>query len=80
MAWYWTVLITLLAVWSISCILTQFNEDYALYWSVGLVYPLLWVLLYPARACIMYDRNVGYYRKHNISKAQYIFGKRPKRR
>lgn len=78
MAWYWIVLITLLVVWSVSLILAQFNEEYVLYWAVGLVYPIMLVLLYPLRACLRYNRSRGYYQKHNISKIQYVFGKRPK--
>lgn len=78
MAWYWIVLITYSVMCVITLILTQINEDYALYWAVGIPYIIIYALLYPVRAWFKWERSKGYYEKHGISRWQYIFGKRVK--
>lgn len=78
MAWYWIVLLTVLVMWVIGVILAQIDEDYALYWSMGLMYPLLLVLLYPFRAMWQYENSRRFYEKHGITKMQFLFGKRAK--
>lgn len=78
MEWYWVVLITAIAFWAVSIILAQFDEDYTLYWACGLLYPVVYLLMYPLRAINRYDNHKDYYQKNGISKVQYVFGKRPK--
>lgn len=78
MDWYWIVLITYIVMCAITLILTQINEEYALYWAVGILYPIVYVLLYPIRAWVKWGMSRGYYQKHGISRLQYIFGKRVK--
>lgn len=78
MDWYWIVSITYIAMCAITLILTQINEKYALYWAVGILYPIVYTLLYPVRAWVKWERSKGYYQKHGISRWQYIFGKRVK--
>ena len=78
MAWYWIALITYIVMCAITLILTQINEDYALYWAVGILYPIVYALLYPVRAWVKWGRSKGYYQKHGISRLQYVFGKRVK--
>ena len=76
MGWYWIALITLAVVWMITTLIAQFDEDYALYWAMGLVYPIARVLTYPIRALRTYERSRASYEKHGITKAQYFFGAR----
>lgn len=78
MEWYWIVLITYLVMCAISLILAHINEDYALYWAAGILYPIVYALLYPVRAWVKYSRSIRYYQKHGISRWQYILGKRVK--
>lgn len=78
MSWYWIVLITYCVMCVITLILTQINEDFALYWAVGLPYIVIYVLLYPVRAWFRWERSKNYYLKHGINRLQYILGKRVK--
>lgn len=80
MNWYIIVMITLGIYWIIGSVITAIDEDLGLYWAVGLVYPLLMVLLYPVRAWRTYTHSSGYYEKHNISRLQFMFGKRVHKR
>lgn len=70
------IIITLLVTWIINCIVVFISEEAALYVSMGLVYPVLWVLTYPVRAWKTYSSSKHYYERHNITRLQYIFGKR----
>ena len=76
MRWYWIVLITYTVTCVITVILAQFKEDYAFYWAAGLPYLVMYVLFYPVRAWLRYDRYKEYYKKDGISRLQYILGKR----
>lgn len=77
MPWYWVVVITLAAYWTIGCLLTQFNNDDILfYWAMGLLYPVLYVIFYPIRAWKTYSYSKAYYQKNGITRMQYMFGKR----
>ncbi len=76
MPWYIVSVITVCCFWFVSIVLAQFDEDYVLYWAVGLLYPVFKVILYPIRAANNYNNNKRYYEEHGISKVQYIFGKR----
>lgn len=78
MDWYLIVLITYIVICLISIILLQINEEYVLYWACGIPSLIIFVLLYPVRAWVEWDRSKGYYQKHGISRWQYIFGKRVK--
>lgn len=80
MEWYWIVLITMAVFWLVSIVLAQFDEDYTLYWACGLLYPILYVLLYPFRAMKHYEQYRAIFEKKGISKVQYVFGKRGHKR
>lgn len=80
MEWYWIVLITAVVFWTVSIILAQFDEDFTLYWACGLLYPIIYLLIYPIRAIKRYNNSKTYFEKRGISKVQYVFGKRPKER
>lgn len=54
----------------------QVDEDYACCWAMGLLYPILWIILYPIRAWKTYSSHYSYYQKHGITRLQYMFGKR----
>ena len=77
MKWYWISLITLLVYWSIGVVIAQIDYgDWLELWAMGLMYPVLRVLFYPVRAWKEYSDWQEYYQKHNITRLQYIFGKR----
>lgn len=76
MPWYVVSIITICCFWAVSVVLSQIDEDYVIYWAVGLLYPILKVILYPAIAINRYNNEKEYYEKHGISKLQYVFGKR----
>lgn len=78
MDWYLVVLITYFVICSITTVIALFNEEYALYWAVGLPCIIIYILLYPVRAWVHYERCKGYFNKYGISRLQYIFGKRVK--
>ena len=78
MKWYWIALITYTVMCIITLIIAEIDEDKALHWAVGIPFLIAYVLLYPVRAWVKYDRSKNYYKKHNITKVQYIFGKRVK--
>lgn len=71
-----TVIITLVIYWCIGFIISQINEEWAIFWAVGLIYPIIYIISYPIRAWKTYNNSIGYYRKHNVSRLQYLFGKR----
>lgn len=79
MAWYWIVFLTVVIFWAVSIVLAQFDEDYALRWSCGLLYPILYILFYPVRVLRQYETYRDYYEKHGITKWQFLFGKRTKK-
>lgn len=76
MAWYSIIIIITLVYWTIGVILVMIDEDWACYWAMGLLYPVLLVLTYPVRAWKTYSSSKHYYERHNITRLQYIFGKR----
>lgn len=78
MEWYWIVLITLSAWWlfGVVLLLLDVRIETEELWIVGLWYPILWVLFYPLRAWRTYSQSCHYYAKHNITRLQYLFGKR----
>ena len=80
MTWYQIVLLTLLAVWVVGVILAQIDEDYAVYWAMGPLYPLLRMLFYPIRAMRQYENSRTFYEKHGITKMQFLLGKRARER
>lgn len=78
MEWYRIVLITLSAWWLLGVVLVHLNVSIETeeLWIMGLWYPILWVLFYPLRAWHTYSQSCQYYAKHNITRLQYLFGKR----
>lgn len=76
MEWYWIAIITYVAMCMITLVLAQINEDYALYWAVGIPYVVICLLLYPVRAWLRWEGSKNYYLKHGISRWQYMLGKR----
>ena len=62
----------------ITLIIAEIDEDKALYWAVGIPFLIAYVLLYPVRAWVGYDKSRNYYKKQGITKLQFIFGKRVK--
>ena len=72
------VIATLLAYWTGGIILAalidmnRLNDDAFAFYSMGLLFPVVYVLLYPARAWHRYSQREGYYKKHGISRFQYI--------
>lgn len=79
MAWYWIVLITLGVYSAIGTIIGVWGKDEWLEtWGIGFVGVLLWLILYPVRAWRTYSSSIKYYKKRNISRLQYMLGKRAK--
>ena len=76
MTWYSIIIIITLVYWTIGVILVMIDEDWACYWAMGLLYPILYIILYPIRAWKTYSSHYSYYQKHDITRLQYIFGKR----
>lgn len=78
MKWYWISTITLLAWWAIGCVIagTTDDERFLQAWAMGIVFPILFCVLYPIRAVITYNNSKPYYEKHKITRLQYLLGKR----
>ena len=78
------VLFTLMIYWLLGCFLVLFvdlvfhkyQEEAALAWAVGPVFPIIWVLTYPIRAWRSYSSKKDYYLFHNITRWQYLLGRR----
>lgn len=77
MSYFTVVILTLTVYWLIGFAIAIIDEDYSVYWSVGLIYPIMYVLTYPIRIWMRYSRSKQFYQKHNISRWQYFWGKRP---
>lgn len=75
-----TIVITLFVYWVIGFIIACIDEDKAVFWAVGLVYPIAYVLTYPYRTIVNYRNSQRYFQKNNISMLQYFFGKRVQRK
>lgn len=76
MSWYCIVIIALFVYWTIGLILAVLKEEWSQYWSMGLVYPIAFVILYPIRAWMIYSEHKEWYEKRGISRLQYMLGKR----
>lgn len=76
MPWYLVCGLSLIGFWVIGTVLVQIDEKYAVGWSIGIIYPILWTLCYPIRAVTTYRRYEQQYRKHGISMVRYLFGAR----
>lgn len=70
------IIIHLFVFWIIGVIAVCIDEDWGVYWAMGLLYPILWILLYPIREWRHYSRYKTEYQKHDITRLQYMFGKR----
>lgn len=69
----WTIVTTLAVYWLCGMVIAMCGkEDWLPYWAIGLIYPVLYVLLYPIRAWGEYSRSKIYYEKHNINRLEYI--------
>lgn len=80
MKWYYICAITLSAYWLVGCVIALFDKEEWLYiYAMGLLYPVLYILLYPIRAWKSYNSYRIYYEKDGISWMQYLFGKRRNR-
>lgn len=77
MEWYAISIITLLIYWLIGLIiyLIKDKESFLLYWAVGFVYPLTYIILYPVRIFNKYKGSIKYYEKYNVSYWDMLFGK-----
>ena len=72
-----TVVLTLLIYWTIGLILCYIDKIDIVYWyCCGLIGLIFLVVTYPVRTWISYSRSCNYYKKHGISRLQYMFGKR----
>lgn len=78
MTWYWITLITYTVMCVVTLIIAQVNEECALYWAVGMPALIIWILLYPVRAWVKWEKSKTYYQKLGISRWKYILGKRVK--
>lgn len=76
MTLYSIIIIILFIYWTIGAIVVSINEDWGVYWVIGLLYPILWILLYPIREWRHYSKYKAEYQKHDITRLQYMFGKR----
>lgn len=77
MAWYWVVILTLTIYWIIGIVIgITTDEDNLIYWSTGLIYPIILIILYPIRTWYTYSKSIAYYKKRNITRFQYMLGKR----
>lgn len=77
------VAITLMAYWIVGTVvffISKQNETVGCLWAMGLVYPVLYALFYPIRAIKTYNASSAYYQKRGISRVQYLFGKRIRRK
>ena len=76
MSWYSIIIIITLVYWTIGVILVGIDEDWACYWAMGLLYPIMKIILYPIRAWITYSQHKEWYEKRGISRLQFMLGKR----
>lgn len=77
------VAITLIAYWIVGTVvffISKQNETVGCLWAMGLVYLVLYVLFYPIRAIKTYNASSAYYQKRGITRIQYLFGKRARRK
>ena len=84
MSWYWIVILTVISVHAVNTIiaavaqLSNSDEREMIPFLCFTVYFPIWFLTCPLRKIRRYKNSRGYYEKHGISMAAYIFGKRPK--
>lgn len=67
MSCFTVVILTLTVYWLIGFAIAIIDEDYSVYWSVGLIYPIMYVLTYPIRTWMRYARSKQYFKKHIIN-------------
>ena len=60
----------------ITLILVEINEEWAIYWAIGIPALIIYILLYPVRAWNAYSRSINYYKKRDITRLQYLLGRR----
>lgn len=78
MEWWQVSIITLLVYWIVGVAIYEIkreNEDFAVCWGMGLVFPILYVLFYPLRVWKHYKSNIKVYKKYNLSYWEKLIGK-----
>ena len=70
-----TVIITLLSYNAIVLVITLITnrEDIVITVACGILYPIAYVITYPFRAWRSYSQSINYYKKHGITRFQYVF-------
>ena len=79
--WYWIVLLTVLGMQVIGCIILAVSaicdlDEENMILMLCPTWVVVWVLSYPIRAMLEYDRDAGI-RRLGISRIAYLFGSRP---
>ena len=78
MEWWQVSIITLLVYWIVGVAIYEIkreNEDFAVVWGMGLVFPILYILFYPLRVWKHYKLNIKVYKKYNLSYWEKLIGK-----
>lgn len=70
-----TVIITLFSYNAIIFVIITVtdDEDITIKIACGFIYPIAYFLTYPIRAWKSYSRSINYYKKHGITRFQYVF-------
>ena len=81
MNWYWIIIISVVACEFINCIAFEFfDEDVGMLVSCGVVYGVLWVLLWPVRRMRTYNQSKGYWEKNGVGRWKFFFGRQTRKR
>lgn len=78
MSWWQISIITLLVYWVVGVVVYEIkreDEDFAVSWSMGIVFPILYILFYPLRVWKHYKLNIKVYKKYNLSYWEKLIGK-----
>lgn len=70
-----TIIITLLSYNAVVFVIMAVTdeEDITIKIACGILYPIAYVITYPIRAWRSYSRSINYYKKHGITRFQYVF-------
>ena len=78
MSWGQVSIITLLVYWIVGTIvylITNEYEEFAVYWALGIMVPITYILFYPLRVWKHYKSNIKVYKKYNLSYWEKLIGK-----
>ena len=78
MEWWKVSITTLLVYWIVGVAIYEIkreNEDFAVVWGMGIVFPILYILFYPLRVYEHYKLNIKVYKKFNLSYWEKLIGK-----